>query len=81
MAEVKCPECGSLVWDEQRSCPECGTILPDREGTGDEFPVEERFAGSSDTRLTTRRAVLMVIAMIVVALVAIVRERMMHPAY
>jgi uncharacterized membrane protein YvbJ len=81
MAEIRCPECGSLAWDEQRSCPECGAVLPDREGTGDEFPVQERFAGSSDARMTPGRVALMVIAAIVVVLVLIVRERMMHPAY
>jgi hypothetical protein len=80
MAEIKCSECGSLVWDEQRSCPQCAAILPDREGAGDEFPLEERFGTSSDSALTPARVVMILMLAIVVVLVLIVRERMMHRA-
>jgi hypothetical protein len=79
MAELKCPECGSLVWDEQRVCPECGAILPDEEGTGDEFPLQERFAGAGESRLTAARLAWILVMVIVVVLLNVLRESMMHP--
>jgi len=79
MAELKCPECGSLVWDEQRACPDCGAILPDETGTGDEFPLRERFSGSGQAPLTLARFALILIMMIVVVLVLVLRDSMMHP--
>jgi hypothetical protein len=77
MAELKCPECGSLVWDEQRVCPECGAILPDEEGTGDEFPLQQRFAARGEVPFTLARGVWILVLVIVVVLIAALRESMM----
>lgn len=40
MAEIKCPECGALVWDDQFACAECGTALRNANPRGDESSLQ-----------------------------------------
>jgi len=82
MAELKCPECGELIWDEKRVCPACGAQLPDALASGDEVSLARPMGtGTVQPKMSRTQIVLTTLMVIFLMFLFVVRESLMHPRF